>query len=116
MSIRWFPSRFRRDRFGPRRILRLQAWLSRSNCTVTRIEIFTKRDCHLCDVAKAALLRVQREVPFELREIDIESSAELYVAYKERIPVIAIDGKPAFQFRVDEERLRRRLGRASPPT
>ena len=58
---------------------------------------------------KATLLRVRRDIPFELREIDIESAPVLYEAYKERIPFIVIDGRPAFKYRVDEEALRRRL-------
>jgi len=74
-----------------------------------RVEVYTKRDCCLCEDVKATLLRVRRDIPFELCEIDIESAPVLYEAYKERIPVIVIDGRPAFKYRVDEEALRRRL-------
>ena len=76
-----------------------------------RVEIYSKRDCCLCDEAKAVLLKVRREIPFDLREIDIESTPELYEIYKERIPLILINGRPAFKFRVDEAALRRRLAR-----
>lgn len=76
------------------------------------VEVYGTRDCCLCDDAKATLLKVQRAIPFELHEIDIESSPELYNAYKERIPLIVINGRPAFKFRVDEEGLRVRLARA----
>ena len=76
-----------------------------------RVEIYGKRDCCLCDEAKAALLKVQREVPFELHEIDIESAPELYETYKERIPLILINGRVACKFRIDERALRRRLAR-----
>ena len=74
-----------------------------------RVEIYGKRDCCLCDDAKATLIRVRREVPFELDEIDIESTPELYEIYKERIPLILINGHLAFKFRIDEHALRRRL-------
>jgi len=77
-----------------------------------RVEIYGKRDCCLCDEAKATLLRVQREVPFDLREIDIESTAALYETYKERIPLVFINGRPAFKFRVDADALRRWLARS----
>ncbi|OGK98086.1 MAG: glutaredoxin [Candidatus Rokubacteria bacterium RIFCSPHIGHO2_12_FULL_73_22] len=77
-----------------------------------RLDIYTKRDCCLCDEAKAVLLRVQRDVPFELREVDVESSAELLEAYGERIPLVFVDGRLAFKFRVDEAALRRRLAEA----
>ncbi|MBI4536393.1 MAG: glutaredoxin family protein [candidate division NC10 bacterium] len=75
------------------------------------VEIYGKRDCCLCDEAKAVLLKVRREIPFDLREIDIESSREIYETYKERIPLVFLNGRLAFKFRVDEGELRRRLAR-----
>ena len=74
-----------------------------------RVDIYSKHGCCLCDEAKAVLLRVQRDVPFELREVDIETSPEMAEAYGERIPLVFVDGRPAFKFRVDEAALRRRL-------
>lgn len=74
-----------------------------------RVEVYGKRDCCLCDEAKAILVKVRREVPFDLREVDIESAPEIYATYKERIPLIVINGRPAFKFRVDEAALRQRL-------
>ncbi len=76
-----------------------------------RVEVYSKRDCSLCDEVKATLLKVGREIPFDLHEIDIESTPELYETYKERIPLIFVNGRPAFKFRVDEAALRRRLAR-----
>ena len=38
-----------------------------------RVEVYGKRECCLCEEVKALLLKVQREIPFDLREIDIES-------------------------------------------
>ena len=76
-----------------------------------RVEIYSKRDCCLCDEAKAVLIKVQREIPFDLHEIDVESRPELYETYKERIPLILINGRPAYKLRVDEAALRRRLAR-----
>ncbi len=76
-----------------------------------RVDIYGKRECCLCDEAKATLLRVRREIPFDLHEIDIESRPDIYEAYKERIPVVRINGRLAFKYRVDEGALRRRLAR-----
>ena len=39
-----------------------------------RVELYGKRDCCLCDDVKATLLKVRRDIPFDLHEIDIESS------------------------------------------
>jgi len=78
---------------------------------VIRVEVYGKRDCCLCDDVKATLLKVRRDIPFDLREIDIESSPELYTTYAERIPVVLVNGRIAFKFRVEEAALRRRLER-----
>ena len=76
-----------------------------------RVEVYGKRDCCLCDEAKAVLIKVQREIPFDLHEIDIESTPDLYATYAERIPLVLVNGRIAFKFRVQEAALRRRLGR-----
>jgi glutaredoxin len=73
------------------------------------VVLYGKPDCHLCDEARAALERVRAELPFDLRERDITEDEELYRALFERIPVVEIDGKEAFQFFVDEAELRRLL-------
>lgn len=75
------------------------------------VEVYGKRDCGLCDEVKAVLLRVRQDLPFELCEIDIESTPGLYETYRERIPLVLINGRPAFKFRVEERALRRRLAR-----
>ena len=75
------------------------------------VEVYGKADCCLCEEVVATLVRVRREIPFDLHEINIESTPELYEVYKERIPLVFINGRPAFKFRVDEEALRRRLAR-----
>ncbi len=76
-----------------------------------RVEVYGKRDCCLCDEMKATLSKVRLEIPFDLYEIDVECKPEIYEAYKERIPLVLINGRPAFKFQVDEQTLRRRLAR-----
>ena len=78
---------------------------------MVEVTIYSKPGCHLCDEAKAVLLRAQREEPFVLREVNIEKNADAMEAFKESIPVIFIAGKKAFKYHVSEhaflERLRR---------
>jgi glutaredoxin len=81
---------------------------------VIRVDVYGKRDCCLCADVKATLLRVRRDIPFELREIDVESSPELYATYAERVPLVLINGRVAFKYRVDEAAVRRRLARERP--
>ena len=73
------------------------------------VEIYSKTECSLCDDAKAVLDKVRADIPFELREIDIESDPELLQKYGEQIPVVFIEGFKAFKFRVDEAELRHKL-------
>jgi Glutaredoxin-like domain (DUF836) len=53
--------------------------------------------------------QVRAEIPFELEERDISGDAELERRYRERIPVVAVDGEEAFTYFVHPEGLRRRL-------
>ncbi len=78
------------------------------------VQLYGKKDCHLCDLAKEILYRLREEIPFDLQEVDIESSEDLYEKFKERIPVVFVDGKQAFTYKIHERRLRRIL--SSTPT
>jgi glutaredoxin len=75
----------------------------------TAVTLYGRPGCHLCNEARAALLRVRADVPFELREIDIDGDDELFKRYLERIPVVTLNGEELFEFEVDEAALRRRL-------
>ena len=56
---------------------------------------------------------VRRDIPFVLDEVDIARDSELERRYRERIPVVAIDGEEAFTYYVHPAALRARLGRES---
>jgi hypothetical protein len=65
--------------------------------------------CHLCASARAVIERVRAEVPFELELIEITGDDELERRYRERIPVVLIDGEEAFTYFVHPDALRRRV-------
>jgi glutaredoxin len=73
------------------------------------VTIYQARGCHLCESARRVLAAVQAEMPFELVEVEIDGDPELERAYRERIPVVAVDGEEAFTYFVHPEGLRRRL-------
>ena len=77
-----------------------------------RVTVYSKRECHLCDEVKTTLLAVRRDVPFDFDEVDIEATPELQERYAERVPLVFINGRLAFKFRMDETALRRRLAGA----
>ena len=75
------------------------------------ITLYGKPGCHLCDDARATVERVRAEHPFQLVEVDVSLDARLQRRYGERIPVLALDGEELFEFHVDADALRGRLGR-----
>ncbi len=78
-----------------------------------RVVIYTKEECHLCDVAKDTLHRFAEWLPV-IEEIDIVDSAELSGQYADSIPVIEIDGIERFRGTVNELLLKRLIEGAPP--
>jgi hypothetical protein len=52
---------------------------------------------------------VGKNIPLELEEIDVDSSPALQELYGEEVPLLFIDGRKAFKYRVTAQELRRRL-------
>ena len=73
------------------------------------VELYSRDNCHLCEVAKEVLVSVQRRHPFELKEVKIREGDEFFEEMKERVPVVRINKEPAFQYRVDERLLIEKL-------
>lgn len=73
------------------------------------IEILTKVDCCLCDDAKEIVERVLPDYPATLTLTDIESDPDLFEKYKERIPVVYINGEESFVYKTHEITLRKKL-------
>jgi hypothetical protein len=71
--------------------------------------LYGRPGCCLCDDARAVLETVRRRRPFQLIERDIEADDGLLKAYLERIPVVEINGREAFELFVDAAELDRRL-------
>jgi glutaredoxin len=77
---------------------------------VREVTIYLADGCHLCESAQRVLATVREEIPFRLVEIAIDGDPELERDYRERIPVVAVDGQEAFTYFVHPDALRRRLG------
>ncbi len=71
--------------------------------------VYSKPDCHLCDEVKEQLSRLQASYPYELREVNILNDARSFDKFKEEIPVVFINGKKAFKYRLDEKDFARRM-------
>lgn len=73
------------------------------------IEVMTKNDCSLCDDAKKIIEQAIVEFPVELKMTDIESDSVLFERYKEKIPVVLINGIESFVYKVHPITLRKKL-------
>jgi hypothetical protein len=73
------------------------------------VRLYRAAGCHLCENARRVIEQVRREVAFELEEIDITGDPTLENRYRERIPVVLVDGDEAFTYFVHPDALRRRL-------
>lgn len=78
-----------------------------------RVVLYTRQECHLCDVAKDTLHRFGEWLP-HIEEIDVDESSELKDLYESSVPVVEIDGTVRFRGVIDE-RLLKRLIEGTPP-
>jgi glutaredoxin len=73
------------------------------------VTLYTRAGCHLCDDAKNVLAAAQARAAFDYEERDIDADPELRRLYNEEVPVIAIDGRKAFKYRLDMNEFLKRL-------
>ena len=66
--------------------------------------IYSRRGCHLCEVAEKLVKEIQKAHEFELEIIYIDCDADLEREYGEEVPVTLINGKRHDYFRVDRAR------------
>jgi glutaredoxin len=77
---------------------------------VTRVVLYGKAGCHLCEEAKAEIEAVRAEHDFDLTEVDVSLDPVLHRRYGERIPVVEVNGHEAFELGVDRAALSVHLG------
>ena len=76
---------------------------------MTRVTLYTRVGCCLCEEAKKALKAALNRAAFELDEIDIDRHPEWLPLYNDQVPVIAIDGRKAFKYKVSMDEFLKRL-------
>jgi glutaredoxin len=70
------------------------------------VTIYSRSNCHLCEVALDVLEEMRGELDFQITKILIDENPELEEKYGEQVPVILINDQPHDFFRVDPERFR----------
>jgi glutaredoxin len=75
-----------------------------------RITFYSRVGCHLCDDARAVVVRVCADLGESFVEVDVDSDPDLEDRFGEEVPVTFVDGRQHDFWRVDEGRLRAALG------
>jgi glutaredoxin len=73
--------------------------------SLPQVTFYTKAGCHLCDEARDMLDDIAAETEYELTEVDIRSSPELFERYRYRIPVIIINDDTTVEGRIEYRNL-----------
>ena len=73
------------------------------------VVVYSREGCHLCEIVKETLTQLQGEADFQWREVDIDADPELRQRFTEEVPVVFIDGRKAFKYRMDGREFLRAL-------
>jgi glutaredoxin len=77
----------------------------------TRVLLYTRPGCHLCEEAKAEILAAGCADQYELKEINIDEDLALKERYGWEIPVVTINGIKAFKYRLTAAEFKSKLRR-----
>ena len=74
-----------------------------------QVIVYSRKGCHLCEVVKETLSKLERRGGFTWSEVDVDSNEALRRQFTDEVPVVFIDGKKAFKYRMTERDFLRRL-------
>ena len=77
--------------------------------TSREVVVYSRKGCHLCEIVKESLTKLERRGGFRWREIDVDSDEDLLRLFTDEVPVVFIDGRKAFKYRMDEREFLRKL-------
>jgi glutaredoxin len=73
------------------------------------ITIYSRKGCCLCEEMKAVVGQIAKYYPLRIREIDVDTSSELQDRFGSEVPVLLINGRKAFKYRVTAKDLQKKL-------
>ena len=74
-----------------------------------QVIVYSRKGCHLCEIVKETLSKLERRASFTWREVDVDSDERLRHQFTDEVPVVFIDGKKAFKYRMAERDFLRML-------
>jgi len=74
-----------------------------------QVVVYSRKGCHLCELVKESLTKLSRRGGFTWQEVDVDGDSELRRQFNDEVPVVFIDGRKAFKYRMDEREFLRKL-------
>jgi glutaredoxin len=74
-----------------------------------QVIVYSRKGCHLCEIVKESLTKLHRHGGFTWNEVDVDSDDQLRRQYTDEVPVVFINGRKAFKYRMDEREFLRKL-------
>ncbi len=71
--------------------------------------VYSRKGCHLCEIVKESLVKLQRRGGFQWREVNVDADPDLRRQYNDQVPVVFINGRKAFKYRMDEQEFLKKL-------
>ena len=70
-----------------------------------RVTLYSKPDCHLCDVVKATIAKVAAVRALRLTQRSILDEAADYERFKHAVPVVFVEDEEVARYRITEKQL-----------
>lgn len=76
-----------------------------------QLTLVTRDDCCLCDDMKTVVTAVAAECGAVVEICDVDADPTLHARFSDEVPVLLINGRKAFKYRLSAAALRQRIGR-----
>jgi glutaredoxin len=84
-------------------------WYTFAMSAAHQVIVYSRRGCHLCEIVKETLSKLERRGGFTWLEVDVDSDDGLRRQFTDEVPVVFIDGRKAFKYRMAERDFLRHL-------
>lgn len=73
------------------------------------VTLYTRMGCCLCDDVKQVIAAAHADADFTYEEIDIDGDPDLLRLYNHEVPVVAINHRKAFKYRLSMNEFLKKL-------